>query len=378
MKNRFIEKISPWLVLSGTDCARAVDLNNGIYIYGAGSLGALAMDYCEACDIQIIGFLDRARTEPMISRLGRKYWVHHPDDTQNFFDKNIPVAIAIATSPYTPIAEQLHALNWKLVVPFYNLTSSAETGHPLRNGWRLGQVNEQEKEMVKFVCDRWADDTSWLHYEAFIAWHRDNTEIELSHAPINPSERYALPELREALSSRQKVFVDIGSYHGEAIARVNTAGIIFSEYHLFEPDPVSSEILQNRREKLVPGDAAFIVHADVLSKEIGHANFQSGLGYCSQIWKKGDELRQTSILDTFELKPDFLKIHTEGSEIQIIKGARETIKRSRPVIAYSVYHRREGFFSDIAEAMNIISGYQWFFRQHSYQGTGAFVYAIPN
>jgi FkbM family methyltransferase len=378
MQNYFIEKILPWLFSSNEKCACDLDVSDGLYIYGAGDLGALALEYCEACDIQIKGFLDRARTEPMASKLVGKYRVYRPDSVENALDKNIPVAVAIATSPYAPIAEQLHALNWQSVTPFYNLSSSPQIGHPLRNGWCLGEVSDYEKKMVQFVCDHWADETSWLHYEAFIAWHRNNTEIELNLAPITPSERYAFPKLLKALQDRQRVFVDVGSHHGESIARMNLMGIGFREYHSFEPDPASRSVLQIRKKALVPSDATFVVYADVLSDKIGSSNFQVGLGYCSQIWKNGAESRQTNVLDTFNLNPNFLKIHTEGSEAKIIKGALETIERSKPVIAYSVYHRREGFFSDIAEAMALISGYQWFFRLHSFQGTGAFVYAIPN
>jgi len=377
MKKRFIEKILPWLNSSSGDCVQNFDLSKGIYLYGAGDLGALALDYCEACDIQIMGFLDRVRTEDMISRSGHWYTVSHPNGGEDSLDKDIPVAVAISTSPYGPIADQLRALNWKTVTPFYNLTSTSRAGHPLANGWFLGDVSNQEKEVAQFVCNQWADETSWLHYQAFIAWHRDNTEIDLDLAPIDPAERYALPELQNALQGRQKIFVDVGSHHGESISRMNSAGIVFREYHLFEPDSASRAVLERRKEELVPSGSKLSVYADVLNEGIGNLYFQAGLGYCSQIWRNGVDLRQGNILDAFNLNPDFLKIHTEGTEIKIIKGARETIERSKPIIAYSVYHRREGFCSDIAEAMKLISGYSWFFRLHSFQGTGAFVYAIP-
>ena len=82
-------------------------------------------------------------------------------------------------------------------------------------------------------------------------------------------------------------------------------------------------------------------------------------------------------LDSLELNPSYLKIHTEGTEASILKGGISTIKKHKPLIAYSVYHRREGFYEDIAEIMRLFAGYNWFFRLHSFHGTGAFVYAIP-
>jgi hypothetical protein len=77
------------------------------------------------------------------------------------------------------------------------------------------------------------------------------------------------------------------------------------------------------------------------------------------------------------LDANLLKVHTEGSELEILKGAENTIRSRKPLFMYSVYHRREGFCGDIAEAMLLFPGYKWYFRQHGFQGSGAFVYAIP-
>jgi hypothetical protein len=75
--------------------------------------------------------------------------------------------------------------------------------------------------------------------------------------------------------------------------------------------------------------------------------------------------------------PDLIKIHTEGSELDILKGAAKTIKRYNPLLAYSVYHNRDGLCRAIIEPMKSFDNYLWYFRLHCYQGTGAFVYGVP-
>lgn len=377
MRHRFVEKILPWLVESGSSCLRDLDLSNGIYIYGAGELGALAIEYCEACEIQVDGFLDLANIDTVISGSGRQYSVYHPENSKNRVDKSKPVVVAISTTPYGPIFQRLRKHTWKSVEPFYNLTCETRTGHPLRNGWRLGEVSDHEKDIAEFVCKSWGDEISWSHYEAFIAWHCDNTEIELGDNPINPAERYVIREVQNALLNRRNIFLDVGCHRGESITRLSNAGIQFGRYELFEPDDRSRSILQSCIRKIIPNHSEFVIHSNILGEGTNESFFQDGLGYCSQLWEHGSTLRQVNALDNFHLNPDFLKIHTEGSELNILKGACETIRHSRPVIAYSVYHRREGFFSDIAEVMALFSGYHWVFRLHGFQGTGAFVYGIP-
>lgn len=51
-------------------------LEEGIYLYGAGELGSLALDYCEACGIKVLGFLDRFRTSAVVSSSRNAYPVY--------------------------------------------------------------------------------------------------------------------------------------------------------------------------------------------------------------------------------------------------------------------------------------------------------------
>lgn len=87
--------------------------------------------------------------------------------------------------------------------------------------------------------------------------------------------------------------------------------------------------------------------------------------------------RLTKTLDELNLEPDILKIHTEGSEFEILQGGYLTISRYRPVIMYTIYHTRDGLTRSIFGPMKLFPNYSWYFRLHSFQGTGAVVYGLP-
>ncbi|MGV1005660.1 MAG: FkbM family methyltransferase [Candidatus Nanopelagicales bacterium] len=352
-------------------------MSRGIYIYGAGDLGALALEYCEACRIPVLGILDGKRVGYIRSVSSREYAVMPPDGVPEPVNWTAPVAVAIATLPFGPIREQLEGAGWKRVVPFYNLTSEERNGHPLRNGWLLEEVTQHEFDTVEWLCQQWSDEVSIRHYEAFVAWHRDNSELSEADCPIEPDERYAIPQLVQALSNRCGQFVDVGSHRGESVGRLKRAGLIFSEYILIEPDKQSRSFISSHQQELIPGGAQVALLDHVLGSADTTVGFAEGLGYCSQVWSQSTSDRSLVQLDALGLRPDLLKVHTEGTEHEILRGAQRTIAGSRPCIAFSVYHRRAGFHDDIAGPMKMFDGYRWYFRMHSHQGTGAFVYAIP-
>lgn len=353
-----------------------IDLNSGLYIYGAGELGALAVQYCEACGIQILGVLDRNKTGIIKGELS-EYLICDPNKIPMQQRSNSLVAVAIATRPLKQITNLLHSDGWKKAVPFYALTSEERLGHPLGNGWKINLVSDEEQKRLQWICENWDDGISLLHYEAYLSWRINETELALLDAPINPDQRYVIEPLLCEFSRRNQQMIDVGSHRGESVKRLAVEGIFFAEYVLIEPDIESSRQLINNVKNYLPADKR-ISH---LNYVLGASNtlkpFKEGLGYCSQLWPKSTTEREVVALDSLGYSPDFLKIHTEGSELDILAGGRVTISKSRPVLAFSVYHNRDGFVRAIFEPMKWFCDYRWFFRLHSFQGTGAFVYGIP-
>jgi FkbM family methyltransferase len=236
-----------------------------------------------------------------------------------------------------------------------------------------------EKSSVNFIFETLSDDTSIKHYEAFINWHTSSKELNLKNHPILNNERYSTPFFIKALkqSKRTECLLDIGAHHSELTKKLNSQKIFFKNYYLFEPDARSRNYLYKNKNIIAPKNSKFHISKKIISKSQNKVGFIDNLGYCSQIWPLAKNKSNTYRLDGFQIKPDLIKIHTEGTELDVIMGAKKTILNHNPFLVFSVYHRREGFYSDITTPIKNFKNYNWFFRLHSFQGTGAFIYGVP-
>lgn len=352
------------------------EVSGGIFLYGAGELGALALEYCAACNIEVIGVIDKFKTGDLT--IGTKVIRLLPSDelTAKKF-KSIPIFVAIANIPVQPIINLLKSQGWECVLPFYSLTSISRTGHPLLNGWLIQTISAEELEDVKNICEAWSDAASLDHYESFIDWHLNFSETLPQTEPVLPAHRYLIDPVRSRIGSRRGQLVDVGSHFGQIPRRFIHSGFDFQDYVLVEPDARNRERLELEVRDLRASSATVTILSDLLAAKSGSTNFVEGLGYCSQVWSKSNLSRTTKTLDELNLKPDVLKIHTEGTELDVLLGSSLTISKFHPIIMFTVYHNRQGLSRSIDKPMRMFPNYSWYFRLHSFQGTGAVVYGLP-
>ena len=355
------------------------DLNHpgGIYIYGAGDLGCLAMEYFVARGIPVLGVADKFKMGYLRTGEREKFQIVDPASVDAQTQKTKPIVVTIATHAFEPIRAQLRQIGWRMVIPFYAFAAEPQKSHPLQNGWKIGQVSEAERDAIDTILAHLNDQTSRAHYASFMLWHIDQSELLFDQHPIVPEDRYVIPEFVSAIEHRSAQLVDVGSHRAEIVKKYSKRSHHFGEYVLIEPDLQSFQNLSKEIRGISHTSEQFRKLNILLGEEKTKQKFVSGLGYCSQAWKFGKTIKEVETLDSLELNPSLLKIHTEGTELSIIKGGLETLRRYKPCLVFAVYHRREGFYKDIAEPMTMIPHYNWYFRLHAFQGTSAFVYGVP-
>lgn len=175
----------------------------------------------------------------------------------------------------------------------------------------------------------------------------------------------------------REVFVDGGSYNGDNTERflhivrdnLNREGFGY----VFEPE---ASFIKNIKERL----SGFTGNYEIIEK--GLWDKADCLAFCeddvsSKIDRDGKELVEVDSIDNTIKEPvSFIKMDIEGSEYRALCGAKETIRKYKPRLAISIYHRME----DILVLPELIMGlgeYDFYLRHYTLTDGDTVLFAIP-
>lgn len=347
-------------------------------LYGAGNLGRLARDHLRAVGEDFALVVDRNAEALAAGGEWAGTRLVHPDAVDADTKARAMLALSIVTSPFAPLQAALSAAGWRDIVPFYDIAESFRDRHPLSNGWFAEPFSDDDVQSIGAVLSTWNDDVSRAHHLQFIAWRRLRQEWSFDGAPVTTDDRFFIPQILDVLRPDER-FLDAGAHHGSVTTRfvAETAGQ-FTSILAIEPDDESRAMLGQTLGGLASDQISRITIGDaLLDSERRMVRFHHGLGYASQISPTGTSERLTRTLDGLGAAPSFVKLHLEGGELAALKGGIATLRKYRPIIAATVYHDADGIHATPAWLMDNLDGYRFLFRLHSWCGTGAVVYAIP-
>ena len=174
-----------------------------------------------------------------------------------------------------------------------------------------------------------------------------------------------------------EVFVDCGAYTGDTIASFMRHSPRFENIIAFEPDPSNFAALERYVGTLEVRDRIAILPRAVSSRcEV--LRFSDHSDMTSKITMEGTEVMATSLDAALsDICPTFIKLDVEGAEEAVLDGARDTLQRSRPVLAIALEHNSHDLWRLPLKVASLVDGYAFHFRHHSEQGFDLVCYAIP-
>ena len=357
--------------------------HNNIIIYGTGNLGLMAKQFFEDIKIPIMYAMDKNPYQNSSHKEWKSIPIFEFDKSNILRKKNMLVIICIAKESFSKIKKELKEQGWENIVHFYDVTNIYKSIYPIDNGWYAKLSNEDIK-YIKEVFSNLEDQISKYHYYQFIMWHTLRIEHN-NKDTINYDDRYFISEVVNILTENE-TFVDIGAHHGEVIEKfIKIVNNNYNKIYAFEPDIKNCKILVKNLKNIC--DNKFICNKNKIfvfdtaldsfdSKE--KENFYGGYDYISKLHKFGKSKVKVSRLNSLKsLYPTFIKIHTEGNELNIFKGGLLNIKINRPILTITTYHNKNGLWKLPLELMNSLKNYTYYFRLHNWAGTGSVIYAIP-
>lgn len=244
-------------------------------------------------------------------------------------------------------------------------------------GWRFW-LSEPERILSQLdalakAMDCLSDDTSkrcLLDIAAF------RLGLNTSYGSFHHTENQYFNKLTlDALQGNPIRFVDGGAYNGDTYLELCSLADVHEAF-LFEPDLSNfTQLVANtrragRRTQCLPLG---------LSDRYGILSFNAGNGEGASIAQNGTSHIAVAALDTVLAghQVDFIKLDVEGAELQVLRGAKELIQRSRPVLALSLYHCPQDLWELPVTLATMCDGYRFYIRQHFSNSFDSVLYAVP-
>ena len=183
--------------------------------------------------------------------------------------------------------------------------------------------------------------------------------------------------------SDKEVFLDVGAFKGSDIVEfVKCTGGNYEGIIAFEPDKKTSTILQSLIVK--DGIQKIEVHNKGAWKEHAFLHFDEGREGSSRITKDAVAVATPAVsieVDTIDnvlngRRITYISMDIEGAEHDAFLGGKNSIKKWRPKIAVSAYHKREDLFDLLLLLKSFVPDYKFYLRHYTENQTETVLHAI--
>lgn len=321
-----------------------------IFLYGTGNGADKILDVCEKYRINIEGVF--ASSGFVRNRTFRDMPVRSLDDIRADYGDDIIVLLAFGTT-LDSVIENIRDVARKhtLYIPEVPLYRSElfDRRYYIRN-----------IEYIEKAEELFSDSESKYIY-------RDMISFRLSGEPRYLSRVMPPRKIYSSLINEGCVHnvIDCGAYKGDSAADI-LASLSPETIYAMEPDPKTFIKLSSYADsvsecKIIPMNYA----AGIDSKAV-EFNSSGSRGSGTEGMNKRGKTSTVQIrsIDSLELENiDLIKFDVEGDEFDAINGALKTMKKFRPALSISVYHRSEDIFKIPLLIKELCPDYYFYLRR---------------
>jgi hypothetical protein len=348
-----------------------------VVIFGAGNFGRKALRALHAHGYEVKGFLDNntslhgKEVEGIPVSSIAKGWGTHGDKV------GVVVAIYFGEAKDTMgerIAPLKHA-GFSKIVHFGHLAWKYPKGLLPHYSLDLPSHLILKKTRILEAFSLFQDLKSLCHFVDHVEW-RLTLDFDLLPRP-DPQTIYFNEEI---LTENPKEFlIDGGAFTGDTLKSFlegfGRKG--FYKVLCFEPDPRNFETLRQTALSLKPQNGQIEVYPYALGDAVTEIQVETSGGPSSRVGF-GETTISCRMIDEFateDRSPTFIKLDIEGYELPALRGAVQTIRKSKPVLAVSAYHKQDDLWELPLEIHAMQPEYEFRLAPHVADGWDLVLYA---
>lgn len=330
-----------------------------IFIYGAGIMARMVYEQFNKCGIKNIRLVvddkSKAAVDPVLSQMEI---LESRDLDAGYKNYIIIVGFYAALYDVGKFTKQFkQAAEIKTFV-----TAALGSMEELTPDYFQAHYDEFEA-----VCRMLADEESRICMRAYL------------QAKISADNRDLLPHLSPGLQyfsenflklSDHEYYVDCGAYDGDSLRDfLEATGGRYSHIWAMEPDPASFKLMSSFvADRALPN--VTVIEAGVSSEKV-RVPFVMSHDLAARVEEGAESFVDCDTIANISQGQEvsFIKMDIEGSELAALKGAEQVIRKYKPNMAVSAYHRADDFLVLPSFLRELVPEYRFYVRLYS---------ALPN
>lgn len=278
------------------------------------------------------------------------------------------------------IACKLRLYNFFVYIGIYDLAHRFINRNLLKQSRTFFNINKDRTDVIINIL---SDTESKRIYTKALLYRQTRL---LYHRP-GKSRGYQYFPHDIIYTNENEVFCDCGAFTGDTIQDfIKVTNNKFKKIVAFEPDSdnfIKLKELSDTDTRIVPLCAGVWDHSSTIDFYTGNSA-GSRVQDVKNIFNMSSDSHLVSVpvraIDSVTECSDltFIKMDVEGSEMNALKGALQTIKKNRPKLAICIYHSDDDMVNIPEYLYSNLDNYSFYVRHYGYTINETVLYAIPN